>query len=51
METDDEEDYGQSFVHAISDNNEEKIWCMVGGILIEMLIDSGSKCNNVTSAR
>lgn len=35
----------KSFVYAISDNHDEMVWCKVGGILIEMMIDSGSKYN------
>lgn len=34
-----------SFIYAISDNHDEMIWCKVGHVLIEMMIDSGSKHN------
>lgn len=36
-----------SFIYAISDNHDELVWCKVGGVLIEMMIDSGSKYNIV----
>lgn len=35
----------ESFIYAISDNHDEMIWCKVGQILVEMMIDSGSKHN------
>nr|XP_029720408.1 uncharacterized protein LOC115262208 [Aedes albopictus] len=35
----------KSFVYAISDNHDEMIWCKVGQVLVEMMIDSGSKFN------
>lgn len=34
-----------SFIYAISDNHDEMVWCKVGNVLIEMMIDSGSKHN------
>lgn len=34
-----------SFIYAISDNHDEMIWCKVGHVLVEMMIDSGSKHN------
>lgn len=34
-----------SFIYKISDNHDEMVWCKVGNVLIEMLIDSGSKYN------
>lgn len=34
-----------SFIYTISDNHDEMIWCRVGHVLIEMMIDSGSKHN------
>ncbi|XP_062709093.1 uncharacterized protein LOC134288385 [Aedes albopictus] len=36
-----------SFIYAISDNHDELVWCKVGGVLIEMMVDSGSKYNIV----
>lgn len=33
------------FIYTISDNHDELIWCNVGGVKIEMMIDSGSKYN------
>lgn len=34
-----------SFIYAISDNHDEMIWCKVGHVLVELMIDSGSKHN------
>lgn len=34
-----------SFIFAISDNHDELVWCKVGDVIIEMMIDSGSKYN------
>lgn len=38
-------DKSDSFIYAISDNHDEIVWCKVGQVLVEMMIDSGSKFN------
>lgn len=35
----------ENFVFAISNNDDEQIWCRVGGVSLEMMLDSGSKYN------
>ncbi|XP_055604348.1 uncharacterized protein K02A2.6-like [Uranotaenia lowii] len=36
---------GAPFICAIGENHDELIWCRIGGITVEMMIDSGSKYN------
>lgn len=40
----------ESFIYAISDNHDELVWCKVGNVLIEMMIDSGSRYNIIDEA-
>lgn len=47
VEEDDDEDSFEapSFVHAIGENHDELLWAKVGSVLVEMMIDSGTKHN------
>lgn len=35
----------EAFVYAVGDTHEEDIFCLVGGVIIEMMVDSGSRYN------
>lgn len=45
VESDSENRPEEDFVNAIGDDQNEKVWVKIGGIMVEMLIDSGSKYN------
>lgn len=40
-----DEDDSDGFIYMISDNHDEVVWCNLGGTMVEMMIDSGSKYN------
>ncbi|XP_062565475.1 uncharacterized protein LOC134227814 [Armigeres subalbatus] len=45
VKEEDKQNEMDSFIYAISDNHDEMVWCKVGQVLVEMMIDSGSKFN------
>lgn len=48
IENDDDEEACENFVNSLSDNHDELVWFKVGNVLIEMMIDSGSKFNVIS---